>query len=61
VLNIKRKIRMKKIYKNPETKVVKVQTSQIIAASPAQVQMYGKGATSAGMSRRSWSDDEEED
>ena len=50
---------MKKIYQNPETKVVMVQTSQIIAASPDQVQMYGKGATGEGMSRRAWSDDED--
>ena len=52
---------MKKIYQNPETKVVKVQTSQIIAASPEQVEMIGKPADGPGMSRRAWYDDEEED
>ena len=50
---------MKKIYQNPDTKVVNIQTSQIIAVST--VDMYGTNATGTGMSRRAWSDDEEED
>ena len=51
---------MKKKYQNPETKVIKVQTSQIIAASP--VEMYGKNATSEAMSRdggSSWDDEDD--
>lgn len=52
---------MKKIYQNPETKIVKVQTAQMIALS---TQMYGKNATGEALSRQGenagWSDDEED-
>ena len=55
---------MKKIYQNPEIKIIKVQTAQIIAGSPNAPEMYGTNATGEGMSRRRgnsfWDDDEEE-
>ena len=57
----KKKTTMKKIYKNPEIKMVKVQTAQMIATST--VEMYGTNANSAGMSRDGgsfWDDDEED-
>lgn len=51
---------MKKTYQNPTTKLVKIKTVQMIAAS---VQMYGTNATSAGMGRDNggdfWEDEEE--
>lgn len=48
---------MKKIYQNPEIKVIKVQTAKMIAAS---AEMYGTDATGPGMSRGSafWDDEE---
>lgn len=52
---------MKKIYQNPEVKIVKVQTAKMIAAS---TEMYGKDATDAAMSRQGgslWDDDEDVD
>ena len=52
---------MKKIYQNPETKVIKVQSTQMIAAS---INAYGKNATSDAMSRNSgslWDDDAEDE
>ena len=50
---------MKKTYINPETIVVKVQP---VLMQGSSMTLYGKDATSAGMSRRGdfW-DDEEED
>lgn len=53
---------MKKIYQNPETKIIKVQTAQMVAASPG----YGgyTTETSGNLSRRGeslWDDDESED
>ena len=54
---------MKKIYQNPETKIVKVQTAKMIAVS--SLEMYGKNATGPAMSRQrggsNWDDDESED
>ena len=50
---------MKKIYQNPETTIVKVQTTQMIAVS---TQMYGENATGDAMGRRGgnvWDDDED--
>ena len=38
---------MKKVYKNPTTKVIKIQTMQMLAVS---AKMYGQDATGAGMS-----------
>ena len=51
---------MKKIYMIPTTKLVKIHTTQMIAAS---IQMYNTNATGAGMSRRDRDDfwDDEED
>ena len=52
---------MKKLYKNPEIKVVKVQVTLMQDAS--SVQMYGTNANSAGMSRDGgsfWDDDDED-
>ena len=54
---------MKKIYQNPEIKIVKVQTAQMVAASPG----YGgsTGETSGNLSREFrgslWDDDEDDD
>jgi hypothetical protein len=51
---------MKKIYKNPEMKIVKVQSARMIAAS--EVNYGGKtSSTSGNLSRQSngWDDDEE--
>lgn len=52
---------MKKTYQNPEIKIVKVQTAQIMAASPG----YGGSTneTEGNLSRRGGSlwDDEDED
>lgn len=51
---------MKKTYKNPEIKVVNVQTTQMVATS---IEVYGKNATAPGMSRRRntlWDDEDEE-
>lgn len=50
---------MKKIYMSPTTKVVKIQTEKMIAVST--VDMYATDATSAGMSRESNSDWDDED
>lgn len=50
---------MKKIYMSPTTKVVKIQTEKMIAVS--EIGMYGTDATSAGMSRESNSDWDDED
>lgn len=50
---------MKKTYQTPIMKTVKVQLTKMIAAS---VQMVGKDAESAGLSRDAgsfWDDDEE--
>jgi len=51
---------MKKIYINPETKIVKIQTANMIAIS-----LYGKDAEDEGMSRRGnnslWDDEEDYD
>lgn len=53
---------MKKIYQNPEIKIVKVQTAQIMAGSPG----YGGNTieTSGNLSRENggslWDDDEED-
>jgi len=52
---------MKKIYQNPEIKVIKVTVSHLCDPS---IQMYGKDATSDGMSRQGgslWDDDDDED
>ena len=48
---------MKKTYKNPEIKIVSLQTAKLIAASTT---MYGENATGPGMSRGSafWDDEE---
>ena len=53
---------MKKTYQNPTMKIVKVKTTQMIAASGPGTQMYGKNATGEAMSRDGGSlwDDEEE-
>lgn len=53
---------MKKIYKAPEMKIVKVETTQIMAGSPG----YGGNTveTSGNLSRGGgslWDDDEDED
>ena len=51
---------MKKIYQNPEIKVIKVQTAKMIAVS---AEMFGKDAESEALSRRGdflWDDDEED-
>ena len=51
---------MKKIYINPETKIVKIQTAN---ANMIAISMYGKDAENPGMSRRGnsvWDDDEDE-
>ena len=45
---------MKKIYKNPEIKIVKFHTTKMIAAS---IGMYGQNATSAGLDK----EDDDED
>lgn len=51
---------MKKIYKNPTIKIVKIHTARMLAASP---EMYGKNATGSAMSRQQdspfWDDDED--
>ena len=51
---------MKKIYQIPTTTIVKIETTQMIATS---IDMYGKNAEGAGMSRRGnnsvWDDDED--
>jgi hypothetical protein len=50
---------MKKIYQNPETTIIKVQTAKMIAVSTTE--MYGKNATGSGMSRQGsslWDDDD---
>ena len=52
---------MKKIYKNPEIKVLKMQSMLMQSAS---VQMYGTNATGDAMSRDGgsfWDDDEDSD
>lgn len=51
---------MKKIYQNPEMKIVKIQTAQMIAVS---TKMYGKNATGDAMSRQGnslWDDDDDD-
>ena len=50
---------MKKTYINPTLTVVKIRTAHLMQAS---AKMYGKDATSAGMSRRNdfWDDEDEE-
>lgn len=52
---------MKKTYVIPTTKLVKIQTAKMIATS---INMYGKNAESAGMSRQGgrdlWDDDDDE-
>ena len=53
----KKQTTMKQTYINPELKVVKLQTQQMLAVS---IQMYGANATGAGMSREFDYDDEEE-
>ena len=60
-LNKKRKT-MKKIYQNPETKIVKIQTANMIAVS--NINTYGEDATGPGMSRRGnnvWDEEDEEE
>ena len=57
----KKKTAMKKTYQNPEMKIVKIQVSQMIAASPG----YGgtTDATYGNASRRGgslWDDDDDE-
>ena len=52
---------MKKIYQNPEIKVIKMQVTHLCEPS---MEMYGRDGNSAGMSRRrgdSWEDDEDND
>jgi len=52
---------MKKQYKNPEITVIKMQVTHLCDPS---IQMYGKNAEDAGMSREggnSFWDDEDED
>ncbi len=53
---------MKKIYNAPVTEIIKVETQQIIAASPS-AGMYATDATSAGMSRGGglWDDEDDEE
>ena len=52
---------MKKLYQNPEIKVVKMEVTHL--CEPSAVQMYGKDATSGAMSRDGssnfWDDDED--
>lgn len=51
---------MKKLYKNPEIKVVKM---QVTLMQDASVQMYGKEATGSAMSRQGgslWDDDDDD-
>jgi hypothetical protein len=53
---------MKKTYQIPTTTIVKVQVARMIATS--SIEVYGKNATSAGMSREGngfWDDEEEEE
>ena len=50
---------MKQTYINPIVNVVKIQTSNIIASSPA-LEIKNDDATGAGMSREFDYDDEEE-
>lgn len=58
---------MKKTYQNPETKIVKVQTAKMIAASDFNQALGGEGTGGDGgkaLSRRGgsvWDDDESED
>ena len=52
---------MKKLYKNPDIKVVRMQSMLMQSAS---VQMYGKDATGSAMSRQGgslWDEDEDDD
>ena len=52
---------MKKTYKNPTLKVVKVKGARLMQAS-ANVTLYGKNATGTGMGREAefsdWDEDE---
>ena len=52
---------MKKLYQNPEIKVVKMEVTHL--CEPSTVGMYGTNATSGAMSRDGgnnfWDDDEE--
>ena len=51
---------MKNIYQKPETTVIKIHTTQMIASSPA-APMYDQDATGEAMSRQGgsfWGDDE---
>ena len=58
---------MKKIYQNPETKIVKVQTAKMIAVSGFNQDLGGEGTGGAGgnaLSRRGgsvWDDDDDTD
>jgi len=53
---------MKKIYQNPEIKVINVTVTHL--CDPSAVEMYGKSATGNAMSREGgnsfWDDDDEE-
>ena len=51
---------MKKIYQNPEIKVINVTVTHL--CDPSTVEMYGTNANSGGMSREGgsfWDDDDE--
>ena len=53
---------MKNIYQKPETTVIKIHTTQMIASSPA-APMYDQDATGEAMSRQGgsfWGDDEDD-
>lgn len=49
---------MKKTYKNPTLTVVKIRTAHLMQAS---AKMYGRNATSEGMSRHTYWDDEDDE
>ena len=50
---------MKKIYNNPQIRIVQVKTAKMIAAS---IEMYGRNATGTAMGRHqnNWDEDEED-
>ena len=52
---------MKRIYQNPEIKVIKMQVTHLCEPS---IEMHGKNAEGAGMSRRGgshWDDDDDDE
>ena len=62
-IRIKKEKVMKKIYQNPDIKVIKVQTMQMIAESMDANRTYGNGVGITLSSRQSndWGDDDDYD